>query len=221
MNRPDAVRILIADDHPVYRKGLRAVLEGAPYFAGVTEAADGTAALAAIASDAPDIAILDLDMPGQDGLRVAVEVRDRQLRTKVVLLTGHNSETLVNNALDAGVLGYVLKEGALTEILECVRTVQDGRRYISPQLANVLLARRTRAEALVERTPSLDDLTLTERRVLALVGQGKTSKEIAAILFISSRTVEWHRAGVGVKLNLRGPNALIAFAIEHKSELAT
>jgi DNA-binding NarL/FixJ family response regulator len=216
-----ALRILLADDHPVYRKGLRAVLEATPYFQVVAEVSDGESALEAIARDEPDVAILDLDMPGKDGLQVATEVRDRQLRAKVVLLTGHKSESLVNKAIDAGVMGYVLKEGALSEIIECARTVHDGHRYVSPQLATVLLPRRARAESLVARTPSLEDLTATERKVLALVGQAKTSKEIGAILFISARTVEHHRASIASKLNLRGTNALVTFAIEHKSELAT
>jgi DNA-binding NarL/FixJ family response regulator len=218
---PTTIRVLLADDHPVYRSGLRAVLEATPYFRVIAEVADGESALEAIARDEPDVAILDLDMPRKDGLQVATEVRDRQLRAKVVLLTGHKSESLVNRAIDAGVLGYVLKEGALTEIIECARTVHEGRRYVSPQLATVLVNRRVRAEALVERTPSLEDLTTTERKVLALVGQGKTSKEIGAMLFISARTVEHHRASIASKLNLRGTNALVTFAIEHKSELAT
>jgi DNA-binding NarL/FixJ family response regulator len=215
------IRVLLADDHPVYRKGLRAVLEAAPHIRVIGDVDDGEAALDAMAAGTPDVAILDLDMPRKDGLQVAAAARERRLAVKIVLLTGHKSELVLNKALDTGVSGYVLKDGALTEILDCLRAVQAGQRYVSPALSTMLLNRRARAEDLTARTPSLDDLTTAERKVLALVAQGKTSREIGELLFISPRTAENHRASIAAKLNLHGTNALVMWALEHKSELST
>lgn len=216
---PD-IRVLLADDHPVFRKGLRLVLEDAPDIRVVADVDEGDQAMEWLSRGDIDVAILDLDMPGKDGLQVAVAVRDARLAVKVILLTAHKSDALVNKALDAGLSGYLLKDGAIAEILDSVRAVHAGQVYISPQLSAVLLNRRARAGALVARNPTLDDLTSTERRVLSLVAEGRTSKDIGELLFISRRTVEHHRLRIGEKLNLRGSHTLMKFALAHKSELS-
>jgi DNA-binding NarL/FixJ family response regulator len=214
------IRIVVADDHPVFRKGLRGVLEEAPDVTVVSDAGTGDDALVQIREHRPDVAVLDLDMPGKDGVEVARAVRDEKLPVRVVLLTAHKSEALVNRALDSGVSGYVLKDGALTEILDCVRAVHEGRPWVSGQLAAVLLNRRGRSATLSSDKPGLGGLTAAERRVLALVARGSTSREIAETLFVSVRTVEHHRANIAQKLDLRGSNALVKFALAHRSELS-
>ncbi len=214
-----SIRVLLADDHPLFRKGLRGVLEEVPDITVVAEAGNGADALAKTREHHPDVIVLDLDMPDKDGIEVARAVRDEKLATHAVLLTAHRSEALVNRALDSGVSGYVLKDGALTEIVDCVRAVHAGRPWVSAQLATALLTRRERAEKLAGENSGLGSLTATERRVLTLVARGNTSRDIAEELFISVRTVEHHRANVALKLGLRGSNALVKFAVAHRSEL--
>lgn len=214
------IRVLLADDHPVFRKGLRGVLEEAPDITVVAEARNGDDALVLVREHRPDIIVLDLDMPDKDGIEVARAVRDEKLATQAVLLTAHKSEALVNRALDSGVSGYVLKDGALTEIVDCVRAVHARRPWVSAQLATVLLTRRDRAEKLADENTGLGSLTATERRVLTLVARGNTSREIGEEMFISVRTVEHHRANIALKLSLKGSNALVKFAVAHRSELS-
>jgi DNA-binding NarL/FixJ family response regulator len=132
----------------------------------------------------------------------------------------HRDEDIFNEALDLSVKGYVLKDSAVTDIVGSIRAVNAGQNYISPQLSNYLLSRSRRAAALIASRPSLTDLTPTERRILKLIAENKTSREIAGELFLSVRTVENHRAHICQKLELHGSHALLAFSLEHKSELS-
>ena len=214
------IKVLIADDHPVFRGGLRMAIESARNIRVVAEAENGEVALSGILSFQPDVAILDLDMPLKDGFETVKAIHEMKLLVKIVFLTGHKSEALFNKAFDLGIDGYLLKDSAITEIIDCIKTVNAGQNYISPQLSTYLLNRGRRATALVEKKPSLETLTPAERHVLKMVAQEKTSREIAADLSISVRTVEHHRANICEKLDLRGSNALIRFAVAHKSELS-
>jgi len=213
------ITLVIADDHPIVRQGLRQIIETDPALKILAEASDGESALKLIEQTRPRIAILDVNMPHQDGFAVLRSMREKRLQTEVIFLTMHNDEKYFNTALDAGVKGYVLKDSALTEIINCIRTVAQGQNYISPQLSTYLINRSRRADRLTKQTPAVESLTTTERRILKLLAEYKTSQEIADELCISVRTVHHHRANIAEKLELRGSHALLKFAIEHHSEL--
>lgn len=214
------IRLVIADDHPIFRQGLRQVIEKAPHLKVVAEAEDGLAALERIQEHRPDIVILDIDMPHQDGFAVARRVREQRLPVSVIFLTMHKDELHFNEALDLGVKGYLIKDNAAADVVNCIHAVAAGQDYLSPALSTYLLKRSRRAAALAAEQPGLRDLTATERRILALLAEYKTSKEIAGELCVSVRTVENHRAHICMKLDLRGTHALVKFAIQHKSELS-
>ena len=219
MTTSSEIRVLIADDHPIFREGLARVISRDARLRVVAEAEDGDDAVARLGELRPDVAVLDLDMPGRDGFAVVRAVQDARLSVKVIILTSHKNEELFRSALDLRVDGYVLKDGAVMEIVNAIRAVAAGRNYFSAELSTYLLNRANRAADLVERNPSIADLTPAERRVLRLVAEEKTSKEIAEILCISLRTVENHRSHICDKLDLHGFTALVRFAITHKSEL--
>lgn len=213
------IRILIADDHPVFRQGLRQIIETDPQLRVVAEAGDGEQALARLQEKAVDVAMLDLSMPLKDGFAVARAARELRLGIPLVFLTMHKDEQYLHAALDLGVKGYVLKDSAIVEIVSCIKAVIAGQEYVSPSLTSYLIRRGSRAAALVEERPALEQLTPTERRVLKLVADGQTSREIASILGIGIRTVEHHRNNIATKLDLHGSHALVKFAIQHQSEL--
>jgi len=213
------IRVIIADDHPIFRKGLLQVISAEPKFKIIGEADDGDAALKVIEEMQPDVAILDVDMPNKDGFAVARTIIERRLPVEVIFLTMHKNESLFNAALNLGVKGYVLKDSALADIVNSIKAVGSGENFISPGLSTFLVKRSRRSDLLTAATPTVKDLTPTERRILKLIGEYKTSKEIAEQLFISIRTVEHHRGNIATKLELHGSHALIKFALENKSDL--
>ena len=216
----DNIRVLIADDHPIFRKGLRELIEEEPGLAVVGEAEDGVAAFERIQSLAPDVAVLDIGMPKMNGFAVAERVKASGLGAKIIFLTMYKEWDAFNRALDLGVKGYLLKDSAAAEIADSIKRVEAGELYISPVISSFLINRLAKADALVATHPGLQTLTPTENRILRLIAEKKTSKEIADELSVSSRTVDNHRANICQKLNLRGGNALLKFALEHKSELS-
>ena len=213
------IRIVIADDHAIFTRGLRQILMDDPGLEVVAEARDGEAALYCIQEHSPDVVILDVDMPKKDGFEVVRAMEERKLPGAVIFLTMHKNEALFNAALDLGVRGYVLKDSALTEVADSVKAVAAGQNFISPMLSTYLFGRRSRGQALVKEQSGLKDLTAAERRVLQLIAGGKSTGEIAQQLYLSIRTVEHHRAHICGKLNLQGRDGLLRFAITHKSEL--
>jgi DNA-binding NarL/FixJ family response regulator len=213
------IRIVIADDHPVFRRGLRMIIEADASLKVVAEAEDGSAALARIQEQEPDVAVLDVDMPNGGGFEVVRDMQKLNLHTQVIFLTMYKDEGLFNKAMDLGVKGYVLKDSAIGDIVASVKMVAAKQNYISQPLATYLVNRSRRLTDFVQHTPSINDLTPTERRILQLIADHKTSREIAAELFISVRTVERHRLNICDKLNLHGSNALIRFALENKQQL--
>lgn len=209
----EEIRILIADDHPIFRRGLRMVIESDSALKVVAEVDNGEAALRQIKDLEPDVAVLDFNMPIMDGLEVAQEIQEKNLPTIPVFLTMHTDEAIFNAAVDADVKGFVVKDSAANEITACVKTVAGGQSFFSSILSQFLLNRRREPKSFLE------NLTAAERRVLRLIAEGKTSREIAEKLFVSPRTVEHHRAHISAKLNLTGKNGLLTFALTRKTEI--
>jgi DNA-binding NarL/FixJ family response regulator len=213
------IRIIIADDHPIFRRGLRAVIEGDAALNVIDEADDGNSALEKMANLKPDIVVLDVNMPDLTGFEVVRRAQQQRLQSAIIFLTMHKDEEMFNTAMDLGVKGYVLKDSAVTEVVGAIKAVAAGKPFISPMLSEFLLSRSTRSNALAEKTPTLKYLTPTEKRILKMVAEYKTSKEIADVLCIHSRTVDNHRTNICQKLDLRGSHSLLKFALEHRSEL--
>jgi DNA-binding NarL/FixJ family response regulator len=209
----------MADDHPMFRGGLRQIITAQRDLRLVHEAGDGEVALRIARELKPTVAILDLDMPKLSGLEVAAVIQRERLPVHIIVLTMHREEDLCNEALDLGILGYVLKDSAADDILQGIRAVAAGRHYLSPSISGFLVNRNARAESLRRAKPGLANLTPAEVGVLRLIAQSKTSKEIADELGLSTRTVENHRFNIGTKLDLHGVHSLVKFAFDHKSEL--
>jgi DNA-binding NarL/FixJ family response regulator len=211
----ETTRILVVDDHPIFRDGLIRAIEREKMFTVVGQAADGMEALNLIRELHPDLAVLDVSMPEMDGLEVARRVHQEALPTELIILTMYKDARFFNAALDFGVRGYVVKDSVSAEILTCLRTVMDGHYYISPTISDLLIARERRAASLPPVEPLFDSLTPAERTILRRVAENKTSREIAQELSVSLRTVENHRTHICHKLGIKGHNALLQFAMEN------
>lgn len=211
------IHILLADDHPFIRQGLRATIEREPDLKVLAEAGDGRAALELIQQLRPQVAILDIDMPELDGFAVASHVRQQKQKLEIIFLTLHREEEFFNRALELDAKGYVTKDSATTDIISGIRAVAAGQHYVSPALASFLVAQRR--QTVAPRPVGLAILSPTERQVLKLIAAYKTSKEIAEALGISPLTVKTHRQNICLKLDLQGNHSLMKFALEHQAEL--
>lgn len=198
--------ILIADDHPFSLMGTKVFVESLGYRL-VDCCSNGIAALNLIKLHLPDIAILDINMPGLSGLEVLQQVASVRLPTRVILLTMHREKSIFEKANQYGVYGYLLKEFAQNELDDCLKKVNQGKLYISPNLQSELVQDKTHSK------DGLENLSFAERKVLALIAEHKTSKQIAELLFIAEKTVEHHRANIIQKLNLpKEKNSLLVWA---------
>jgi DNA-binding NarL/FixJ family response regulator len=213
------ITVIIADDHPIVRKGLRETIEEESKFIILAEVNNGQEAIEAIEKFNPTVTLLDIDMPIMNGFDVARAIREKKFPTEIIFLTMHRDEDLFNEAIDLGAKGFVLKDSALADIVECIKAVAASQHYASHALTSFLINRSRRAIGLTEKQPSINDLTQTERRVLKLIAENLTTKEIGEQLFISPRTVEKHRENICQKLNLQGSHSLLKFALQHKSQL--
>ena len=165
----------------------------------------------------PAVAVLDVNMPEMNGFDVVRNLREINLATEVIFLTMHKDETMFNTAMDLGVKGYLLKESAIDDIAAGIRTVAAGKHFISPALTTFLINRSNRTDA--SGKSRIEALTKTERRILKLISEDKTSREIGEMLFTSVRTVERHRQNICNKLEIRGSNVLLKFAVANKDRL--
>ena len=207
------IRILLADDHTIIRSGLRLLLEQQPDFKVVAEAADGREAVELVSRHHPEVAVLDIGMPQLNGIEATQQIVSREPRTQVVILSMHSDEGYVLRALKVGARGYILKNSADSDLIRAVRTVSEGKSFFSPVISKMLLEDYVRQVQEKSVEDSYDLLTTREREVLQLLAEGKSNKEVAAILSLSLHTVETHRGNILQKLNLHGTPELILYAV--------
>ncbi len=209
-------RILLADDHPLFRAGVKQALCEHDHFEIIAESENGNDALIKIKELSPDVAILDIRMPEKSGLKVLGNLSDDKHPTKVILLTMYKNSNYFYKAISLGVKGYVLKEVAVAEIANAINAVMNEETYVSSSLSKLLLEKEKSPDEIEKIVEAISSLTQMEREVLKLVAEWKSNAEIAKKLFISPRTAGNHRTNVSSKLNLHGNHGLIQFAIENK-----
>jgi two-component system response regulator NreC len=207
-------RILLADDHQVVREGFRALLEAQPDFEIVSETGDGLDAVRLVEKHKPHVLVVDLMMPGLNGLEVARQITQRSPRTRIVVLSMHANEAYVLEALKNGASAYVLKDASAAELVRAVREALAGRRYLSPPLSQPAIDSYIQRAKTSDSLDLYDTLTNREREVLQLAAEGHTTSEIASRLFISPRTVETHRANVMHKLGLHSQTELVRYTLQ-------
>lgn len=214
-----SITLVIADDHPLFRSGVRQSLEREPSFKVLAEAGDGEHALRLIREHQPSAAVLDINMPKMTGLGVVKEMKNHKPAPEFVLLTMFDDEEILNEAMDLGVKAYLLKESASIDVVKAVQSVLEGKHYISPGLTDKLLGRKKKQELFEKGHPGLEKLSATEKKILRLITESKTSKQIADELFLSQKTVDNYRFKISEKLGLRGAYSLLKFALENKGML--
>ena len=215
--RTKNTKILIADDHPIFRHGLVQVITKRTDMTVVGEAETGLEVLEAVQIEHPDIIILDIDMPGMDGIETTKNLRQKTIKSKIIFLTMHKNRAILRSMAPLKVKGYVLKDSAMQEIVECIEIVRRGGFYLSHSLNDMIVAEVAPPSAT--SLTSLESLTPTEKKVLALIAGSKTNIEIAEELFVSVRTVETHRYNICTKLELKGTHALFKFAVRNRATI--
>lgn len=211
--------IIIVDDHPLLRRGVRDVIAENPRFRVIAEASDGDEAIQLVNGMNPDIAIVDIDMPRLNGLELLRGLRQAPLEVKAVILTMYKEEDVFNAAMDLGAKAYVVKDNAANDIMAALEKVVAGEPYISPVMLEAGRRRSDRVQDLLLNKPQIETLTPSERRILKLIGEDYTSKEIANFLKLSVRTVDNHRQNICRKLNLHGTHSLLKFAFDNSAYL--
>ena len=210
-------RILIADDHPVFLFGLKSIIGSLECCEIENVASDGKTALNLLRETKPDIAILDIDMPGLNGIEVTKRLNKTKLTTKIIILTMHKDESIFNLAFDSGALGYVIKENAATDIVNCIKSVSNGDSFVSPQINSFYVNRRNESQS--NDLKLIYNLTESEKVVLKEVSENKSSSEIASKLNVSNKTIQNHRFNICKKMNLEGVNSLLSYALLNKNTI--
>jgi DNA-binding NarL/FixJ family response regulator len=207
------IRILLADDHKLMRSGLRVLLEQQADLMVVGEASDGREAVGMVASQKPDVLVMDIGMPSLNGIEAAAQITQSHPEISIVMLSMHSDESYVLRALKAGAKGYLLKDSAEADLIRAVHSVAEGKSFFSPAVSKVLLDDYVRKLKRSGTDDPYDLLTPREREVLQLVAEGKSNKDIAQLLNLSVYTVETHRSNIMEKLNLHGVPELILYAV--------
>jgi DNA-binding NarL/FixJ family response regulator len=210
------IRILLADDHNVMRKGLKLLLESQPEFTVVAEAADGRQAVERAEATSPDVAVLDIAMPNLNGIEAAQRIVAQRPDTSIIILSMHSDEGYVLRALKAGARGYLLKDSAEGDLIEAIMTVHQGKTFFSREIGKMLVEDYIRDVKTRGFEDSYELLTSREREILQLLAEGKANKEIAAALNLSSYTVETHRRNLQDKLNLHSLAELFLYAVRKR-----
>jgi DNA-binding NarL/FixJ family response regulator len=204
-------QIILADDHALLRQGLKKIIDERPGLSVIGDVGDGLSLLGLVKKTAPRMVIADISMPNLRGIEAIGELKKLRPAVKVLILTMHKEVEFVDQAVSAGADGYLLKENADSELFAAIDTIRQGRFYLSPELSKMVTD--VWAKASRKGRAAGDALTPRERQVLKMMAEGKTSKEIADLLFISARTVEHHRANIMGRLNLRNTAELVKYAI--------
>ena len=207
------IRVLLADDHKLIRAGLVLVVQQQPGLSVIGEADDGRQAVQLVESLKPDVVVMDIGMPNLNGIEAARQITASRPDTAVVILSMHADEGYVLRALKAGARAYLLKDSATTDLVQAIRAVVEGKSFFSPAVSKVLLQDYMRKLRRTGAEDSYDLLSPREREVLQLVAEGKSNKEVANLLNLSTYTVETHRAKIMQKLNLKGVPELILYAV--------
>lgn len=210
------IKIIIADDHPIFRKGLKYTIETNENFEIIGEAVNGEAAIELIEKLSPDVAVLDIEMPLHNGLEAADMALSKVDNLKIILLTAHKEREVLKKAIEIGVKGYLLKDSVDEEIIKAINVVNDGGMYISPLLSGYLISK---SDDVMPVHPLFQQLTQMEHKIIRAVAHNKSTAEIADEFYISERTVDRHRSNICKKLNLTGNNALTKYALENREIL--
>jgi DNA-binding NarL/FixJ family response regulator len=206
------IRIVLADDHAVVRDGLRVLLQAQPDIEVVGDAANGREAMRLTQQLHPDVVVMDIAMPELNGIEATLQIHDVAPATQVLILSMHSTTEHIFRALQAGARGYLLKDSAGAEVVDAVRVVNAGRRYLSPKIASTVIDDYISER---QRASPLDSLSRRERQILQLVAEGKSSAEAAAMLFLSPKTVDTYRSRMMQKLGIADVPNLVKFAIQH------
>ena len=206
------IRVLIADDHAIVRTGLRALLNSEPTMKLVGEATGGYEAIELAGKSNADILVLDISMPDLDGISVTKKIKSQFPDLRILILTVHEDEALLREAIRVGAAGYVLKRAAETELISAIRAIMGGVLYVDPSMVRVLLSDEIKPTATLPE--SVEPLTHREKEILKLIAQGYTNRQTAEELNISTRTVEGHRANLVAKLGLRSRVELVRYSRE-------
>jgi two-component system, NarL family, response regulator NreC len=207
------IRILIADDHTLFRKGLRLLLEGHPGFEVLDDAPDGRVAVALAERLAPDVVVMDIAMPVLNGIEAARQISAKSARTAVVFVSMHSDESYVLKALKSGARGYLLKDSAEQDLINAIVAVSEGKAFFSPAISKMLMEDYIRQMQGREVEDSYELLSTREREILQLLAEGRNNKDIASLLNLSLYTVETHRSNILQKLNLHSHAELILYAV--------
>ena len=207
------VRILLVDDHQMMRDGLRAVLASKSGFDIVGEAKDGRAAVAAASELKPDVVVMDVGMPEMNGIEASRRIKKENPATKVIALSTHSDKRYVLNMISTGAEGYILKQSASDELIRAVEVVARGEHYLSPQITGVVFEPMRGMPKRLASPTSRELLGSREREVLQLLAEGRTSKDIASVLGLSTKTIETHRRNISQKLGLRSIAELTKYAV--------
>jgi DNA-binding NarL/FixJ family response regulator len=211
----EGLRLLVADDHEIVRKGLRLILEAQPGWQVAAEAADGREAVEKAKEVKPDVTVLDIGMPSLNGLEATRQIIKNDSRSKVLILTMHESDPLIREVLDAGARGYVLKSDASRDLVTAVNAVRSNKTFFTARVAQMVL------DGYLDKKPKKEDgqpqgrLTPRQREIVQLLAEGKSSKEVAAVLGVSVKTAETHRANIMRRLDCHSVSELVRYAVRN------